>query len=59
MCEFYLTIAAVVLRVAPQMKLVSKNDDFVAMNHEAIIPKPKKGTKPITVMVSPESVMHT
>ncbi|KAK7963611.1 hypothetical protein PG988_010585 [Apiospora saccharicola] len=54
MCELYLTVAAVVLRVAPRMELVSENDDFVAMDHEVIIPKPKKGTKPITVVISPE-----
>ncbi|KAK8113323.1 hypothetical protein PG984_013849 [Apiospora sp. TS-2023a] len=54
MCELYLTVAAVVLRVAPRMKLVSENDDFVAMDHEVIIPKPKKGTKPIAVVISPE-----
>lgn len=54
MCELYLTVTAVVLRVAPRMKLVSENDDFVTMDHEVIIPKPKKGTKPITVVISPE-----
>ncbi|KAK7935892.1 cytochrome P450 [Apiospora marii] len=54
MCELYLTVAAVVLRVAPRMRLVSGNDDCVTMDHEVMIPKPKKGTKPITVVISPE-----
>lgn len=54
LCELYLTVAAVVLRVAPRMRLVSGNDDFVTMDHEVMIPKPKKGTKPVTVVILPE-----
>jgi len=54
MCELYLTIAAVLLRVAPQMTLLNKNDDAVTWDYEVLIPRPKKGTEPISVVVSPK-----
>ncbi|KAK8100423.1 hypothetical protein PG999_010797 [Apiospora kogelbergensis] len=53
MCELYLTIAAVVLRVAPQMTLLNNNDDAITWDYEVMIPKPKKGTEPISVVISP------
>ncbi|KAK8031356.1 hypothetical protein PG990_001090 [Apiospora arundinis] len=54
MCELYLTIAAIVLRVAPQMKLLNENDDAIKWDYEVMIPKPKKGTKPVSVVISPK-----
>ncbi|KAK6849985.1 cytochrome P450 [Apiospora arundinis] len=53
-CELYLTIAAIVLRVAPQMRLLNENDDAIKWDYEVMIPKPKKGTKPISVVISPK-----
>ena len=51
-CEMYLMIAAITLRVLPHMKLYETTWEDVAYDYDVMIPMPKKGTSGVRIIIT-------
>ena len=50
LCEIYMTVAALTLRVFPQMQLFETTEEDVVCDYDLLAPMPKDGSKGVRVI---------
>lgn len=51
LCEMYIGLAALILRVFPRMRLFETTEEDILYDHDMVVPVPKAGSKGVRVVI--------